>query len=108
MEWRETDIHFTGFTKCCSFPGIAGQLLWRGTATFHSGRKEEVFYSVPVVVFGNDAKEAIKELDRAYFKARKMMEFGLRGYLFNWLNGKRLRPVASVEWKHWTGASHAA
>lgn len=103
MEWTEEKMHFSGFVKPHTVTDLHGSLLWCGTATFASGRKEEVFYRQPVVVSEGWSRSQIdSEIDHCFGKAMEMIRLGLIGYLYNWKSGRKVRPVASIEWHHWS------
>ena len=108
VKYIKPDFHFIGFFRDPHAPVLYGHLLLKGIVTFRSGRKQIVYYQSPVMiptVDGMAADDIIQIVERGLGEADKEMRsfvsWGERGYLKNWLNGRRLRPVASVEWHHW-------
>ena len=89
-------ITWTGWRHCQNQPEVVGFFIWRGVATFPSGRKLSVSYyqkaSSPVA---DDLafRHYLKKAERMYDAPAQC------GLLLNWFNRRRRgRPVAAVEW----------
>ena len=100
IEVPKVNLYFTGWHKSATHRIYAAQYLWKGLATFSSGRVEEVFYKVSITCTDQQyATEAMKDAEK---KAHILIDAPIKyGVLSNWKSGRRARPIQKVEWKSW-------
>jgi len=106
--WRDGLFKFTGFREDVSGTHLHGEIIWTGIATFHSGRKERVWYYTAVSINRldvirldrNNLKYIEFMLGEASTKAGKLADAGEHGILLNWLK-RKCRMAEKVEWQHW-------
>ncbi len=99
MERAYPEFKWTGWHQVATEPCWAGQFLWTGMVTFHSGRRQQVFYYMSTKVASREEMlPTSSPVVGAVRRARALREVANRGFLLNWLNGRKARSVASVKW----------
>lgn len=96
-------LRFTGFRADAHSQSIFAQLMYRGVATFRSGREYPIFYYVVI------SAPTEPNFYLAMEEVETTMRWASRGILRNWLNAHAFRTgrkhhrcgVVKVEWQPW-------